>query len=41
MPNNQPKAIKIANLTKTFTKGKTSFQALSGIDLEVEVGDFF
>lgn len=41
MPNNQPKAVKITNLTKTFTKGKTSFQALSGIDLEVEVGDFF
>ena len=41
MLNNKPKAIKIANLTKTFTKGKTSFQALSGIDLEVEVGDFF
>ncbi len=35
------KAIKIQNLTKTFFKGKTPFQALSGIDLEVEAGDFF
>ena len=37
-----PKAIQIQNLTKVYSaKGKTPFQALSGVNLEVEAGDFF
>jgi ABC-2 type transport system ATP-binding protein len=37
-----PKAIQIQNLTKVYSaKGKPPFQALNGVNLEVEAGDFF
>ena len=32
--------IKISNLTKTYHMGDVSLQALSGVSLEIEQGDF-
>jgi ABC-2 type transport system ATP-binding protein len=35
------KALSIKNLKKTYSTDKTVFEALKGVDLEVEKGDFF
>ena len=35
-----PALIRLSGITKTFGRGQAAFQALKGIDLAIELGDF-
>ncbi|MGQ3076357.1 MAG: ATP-binding cassette domain-containing protein, partial [Ferrovibrionaceae bacterium] len=39
-PHSKPPLIELEGITKTFGKGEAAFQALKGVDMRVERGDF-
>src|SRR5690606_20125887 len=40
VPSRDPPLIELESITKTFGKGEAAFQALKGVDMRIERGDF-